>query len=223
MTIKRSFILVFGVLLIAIFFNFRYTPSQVLNQNRSASQTSEWLKVSTRVNAVQELTFSPNGDLYALLIFGLMRSTDNGQTWTTLKVDVPRGYENLTCVAASDGIIFVGAKHNSGDISILLTSSDGGKSWTHVKFRPQDGIKDLPYEIESLAVDSNGDLWAGADIGSLFRSTDKGKTWTLSGKLSVYETVAAIAFGPGGRIYAAVARTGIFRSDDMGRTWTNTG
>ena len=80
-----KFFLGFGVLLIAIIFNFAETRFQTRNRNRSVSRMHKWLKISIRASTVQELTFSTNGELYALLFMSLMRSTDNGRTWTKSK------------------------------------------------------------------------------------------------------------------------------------------
>lgn len=222
----RKNIPVFCFLLIIISFSSVCTSSQSQKRNESVlqSQSSKWLKVSAPTGVFQELTFAANGDLYGLIFMGLLRSTDNGQTWTKIKVGAPGDFTNLTsCAAIDDGVILVGSKGDFGKGSIILRSADGGKSWTYLKFAPTGGIEDFGYEIESLAVGSNGDLWAGAELGTVFRSTDKGKTWAVSGKIESFETVAALAFAPDGQLYAAVAKTGIFRSDDGGRTWKETG
>lgn len=219
----RNIFSVFGYLLVILISSQSCTASQHQNLNQS-TPSSDWVKVSTRVSVVQELTFTANGDLFALLLGGLLRSTDNGRTWTEIKVKVPSDYSTLTCMAAfSDGLILVGAKSSGGDGSVILRSSDNGKSWEQVKFKPKDESEILNYEIESLTINSNGDLFAGTDFGSVFRSMDKGKTWMAISKVQPFETVAALAFGLEEHLYAAVAHTGIFRSDDGGKTWKETG
>lgn len=222
----NNILLVSGFLLFLLSFGSACAPSQQQSQNPPLSPplSSKWIRFGKPTAAFFDLHFSPNGDLYGTCVFSLMRSTDKGRSWTTIKVDPPEPYTTLTSVAIPrDDLILVSAKSQGGEGSIILRSSDGGASWTHTKFTPKWKIISLDLDIASLMVDSNGDVWAGTNLGGIFRSTDEGRTWTEPGKLESFETVAALASSPDGKLYAAVARTGIFCSTDGGRTWTETG
>ena len=190
----------------------------------SSNNGTSWTKLNLADGAwINALALSPNAqggtDIFVGANFGavgepngVIRSTDNGQTWT----EVTSGLTNLNVTAltvASDGSggtnLF--AATNGGG---LFRSSNKGGSWVEA-----DAGLGHP-SITSLVV-SGTTLFAGANYGGVFRSTNNGASWTLadSGMTNTYVTSLAVS-ADGADLFAGTDGGGVFRSSNNGAYWT---
>jgi photosystem II stability/assembly factor-like uncharacterized protein len=181
----------------------------------------------------------------ALATGGVIKSTNDGNTWTPIFDHEAVGSVGAVAVAPSDpNIVWVGTGEANGRNSSswgdgVYKSTDGGKTWQHM------GLDDTR-EIGRIVVDPNnsnivyvaaaGRLWGYNSERGLFKTSDGGKTWQkvlyINEKTGVIDVALA---GKGGDVLLAAAyrrlRTpwgfydessdsGIYRSTDGGKTWS---
>jgi len=153
------------------------------------------------------LAGTANGDLY--------NSTDDGTSWTPLRIGLTSQDPVMSLEAVNDHTIFAGSSHDG-----IYRSTDVGSSWEKSGF--------IVTTIISLAADSSGHLFAGASPGGVFHSTDQGSTWSRSdGGLPrpLYAPYSrSIAVHPSGHIFTvlstgSVGTSGIYRSTNDGDVW----
>ena len=150
--------------------------------------------------------------------YGLLQSSDDGQTWSWLcEPAVSNQLVNAYGVAA-DGQLY--ALSGTG----LSRSSDRGCTWSATTVAP--GVRDVS-DLFASPTDANRALaiaFDGAQFG-LYGTTDRGATWTgpsLTGTLFGVE----LAHADGTRAYASAyqpsdsAHAVVYRSDDSGQHWT---
>ncbi len=138
----------------------------------------------------QDYIFYTNGYLH--------RSSDDGSTWLTFRID---SGVSIYSLCMNDSLLFAGT--NKG----IFTSNDWGEHWDSLG-GPQKSVYSMFTYDASLFITS----------GSVFfRSTDDGKHW---------DTIQSIRY-LGNRVYTAATskslfladRNGILRSTDGGFTW----
>ena len=208
------------------------------------------------VNVVLVVPGSPS-----LLYFGsgnpplsagaLMRSADQGATWTALT----NGIRNIegTCLAASPGRVYAGV------VTGIVRTSDDGATWDPVKytglftrivvdpttpttiyiaaalfgvFRSTDDGVNFPEttagmtnkDVRALAIDPShpATLYAGTNGGGVFKTGDSGATWTSASTGLSSMNVFSLAIDPASssKIYAGTS-SGVFRSSNGGGTWSS--
>jgi len=144
----------------------------------------------------------------------LQRSTDNGNTWTRLSL-------NLNCIHSlainAEGHVFAGTSSGGMYGHGVFRSTDNGETWHNAGL---DGLI-----VYALAINSQGHIFAGAfnAYGRIYRSTDNGDNWNVL--YPVDGVVTSIAINSEDHIFAGVSfqspYNGIFRSTSNGIFWTH--
>ena len=138
------------------------------------------------------------------------KSTDGGNTWTTLALAAVNGIDvdpssPETVYALADG---------------LKKSTDGGTTWSSADAGLPPQVID---SLSSLAIDpqSSTTLYAGAN-SALFKSTDGGGSWLPAGAGLPPGAVITVAVSPRepGTVYAGIRGVGVFRSTDGAASWS---
>ncbi len=166
---------------------------------------------------------------------GLLRSTDQGNTWELRNGTGSNTLENLSEFAGvlvdprnSNNVVVGGMTKDcvTGVYSQggIYTSTDAGLNWT----------KRLPAYVTSVVRSAaNADvLWAGVYYGGVYKSTDNGVTWTLQSASSIptgtntYGIEVAAAPSDVLTAYAlfennvALSRPELWRTTNGGTSWT---
>lgn len=159
---------------------------------------------------VTDLLALPDGRLLAATTQGLIRSSDEGVTWT--QPEAGSGHP-VFCVAAShDDSELVVAATESG----FLRSRDGGATWDQVSSN-LPGV--TPHALVIMPSDDR--VLLATTTAGLFRSSNQGVTWRRVNGGIPRSDLTGIAVSPDGHtIYASdFDWGGIFRSTDGGVKW----
>lgn len=118
----------------------------------------------------------PNTDLPNPL--GVMKSSDNGETWDSLSLLGKIDFHIMTSNYDNPSIIFALNQMGEGEYGAgIFKSTDGGKNWE--KIEPKGLPADLHKVYSLIALpDHENTLLAGTEEG-VMHSDDGGKTWSL--------------------------------------------
>ncbi len=157
-----------------------------------------------RVSRACGVTGDPNTYYAATASGGVWKSTDGGQSWSSIFDDQPISSIGSIAVAPSDpNVIYVGSGEANirGNVAAgngIYKSTDAGKTWSHVW--TQEG------QIGTLVVHpTNADVAYAAVLGHAFgpnpergvyRTTDGGKTWQQVLKKSADAGASDVAMDP---------------------------
>jgi uncharacterized protein (TIGR03437 family) len=175
-----------------------------LSDTKSMTITTlgRWSATGAIEGGVVHSLFSDGANLFAGTGSGVLRSTDQGQSWTAASAGLPNF--DVVAFAAVGSNLFAGGCR-------LYRSSDQGRTWSQASA----GIFNC---VNSFAIIGET-LFAGAYNAGVYRSTDQGRSWTLlSDGLTDRRIVALLASGS--TIFAGADGGGVFRSTDEGRNWT---
>lgn len=163
-------------------------------------------------DSVYQLSATRRG-IFAATYDGVLRSTDNGMSWSR----VVRGLaeQTVNALAVSDVDVYAGTSAG------VFRSVNNGESWIPANTGLTGAVITAIKEVRGI-------LLAGTVGSGVFRSNDDGVTWVLSntnlGARNIFKLasrgrdVYASSFddyAPGNRIVP-----GIYRSPDNGITWT---
>jgi len=182
--------------------------------------------------------------------FGILKSTDNGETWFQSGLDSVRHISKMEIHLANSNLIFVAASgglYSKGQHRGVYRSQDGGASWERKLFL-NDSTSAIDIAIDPI--DTNivyASMWerlrgptfrkaAGVSSG-IYKSTNKGETWyRLSNGLpaplnTIGRITIAVAKSNPNFIYSLYRRStspngdnnileGFYRSTDKGEIWT---
>ncbi|MBI3933040.1 MAG: exo-alpha-sialidase, partial [Acidobacteria bacterium] len=149
---------------------------------------------------------------------GLLKSTDGGKTWTTLRADLQ--VRAIAVSPADAAVVYAGATDGclKGTTAPSYRSADGGKTWTAI------GGNLTSYAPHS----TRAEIVFAASCSGVARSTDGGKTWqSLEGSRPAGYDVARVALAPSAPdvVYALSASEGgtvaVTKSEDGGKSWRN--
>jgi photosystem II stability/assembly factor-like uncharacterized protein len=117
---------------------------------------------------------------------GLMKTTDNGASFSSLTEKEPFVSTGAVAVAPSNPkIIWLGTgeandRNSSGWGTGVYRSSDGGSTWTKAGLERSRAIARIvvhPKDPETAYAAVAGDLWTATAERGLYKTTDGGKTW----------------------------------------------
>jgi len=174
---------------------------------------------------------------------GVLKTTNNGTSWTAVFDDQP--VQSIGAVAVCQSkpdLVWVGtgeanARNSSGWGNGVYKSTDAGKTWTNMGLKETQTIERIvidPQNPDTVYVAAMGRLWGTNPERGLYKTTDGGKTWNQILKVDDRTGCIDVALGTGGTVYAAMwerLRTaysfqgtgpgsGLYRSTDSGATWT---
>ncbi|MBW4650074.1 MAG: hypothetical protein KME06_15500 [Kastovskya adunca ATA6-11-RM4] len=110
----------------------------------------------------------------------IFKSTNKGQTWTKLNLDLHMGGnqdkrwlgERLVVSPFDSQLLFFGSRRDG-----LWKSSDAGKTWSSVKDFPGKPQEDIGITAIAFNDKQKGEIYINAYGDGIYQSTDSGKTW----------------------------------------------
>jgi photosystem II stability/assembly factor-like uncharacterized protein len=162
------------------------------------------------------------GTIYAASRYGLIKTKDNGLSWTSLSIGFPSDQEisDVAVAPSQPGTLYAVFRDSSATMPYCYKSTDAGATWTQLTPLPQ--LYDIfSPGIWGVAIDP-------ADASHVFiygsqtaYSTDGGASWT-----QLQRHILRVTFDPGeaGTVYAgAFSGNGyaLVRSTDNGRTFVS--
>jgi len=176
---------------------------------RSADNGATWQPLCTLEH---EFLFAfPTGEILACnLSFQIRRSTDDGQTWTTVHASTSRisgfAYNPL------NGDAYAWQDYPAaGENGRVWHSLDQGLTWTVL-------LDTLELDVNQITVSPSGGIFLGA-AGAVWRSLDNGNTWTaLDPYIAGSSEPVDVAVSANGRLFAYDYFRSFF-SDDNGDSW----
>ena len=218
----------------------------LLASSPNGTARAQWTRTNWPQSKVIHALMVSEADLYGGSTAGIMRSTDDGASWSYPEstFSYRRGYS----FASRGELLFAGTTTG------LYRSTNRGRVWDRVEVglsRPElsvygialldsaifigtggQGIAvstdagvlwqrlpdglDLDVVEFLTALDSN--LFASINSTKMIRSTDRGITWQRSDKGLPYNSVFGVE--KVGNMYLALTMQGIYESSDTGTTWT---
>jgi photosystem II stability/assembly factor-like uncharacterized protein len=180
----------------------------------SSDQGKSWSRANVGINelSVSDVTFGrPNEMWVATVTAGLLRSTDNGDTWEHTSLS----HYARSVLWVNDSVLL--ATQAYWTAHYLLRSTDRGITWTKILEHP--GF-DPSHPTSVLVRDAGGRIYYGNTFG-LHRSTDEGLTWdwitgvTYGSLVGMVSSILADTTG----LIVIVGDRGIIRSTNYGAGW----
>jgi photosystem II stability/assembly factor-like uncharacterized protein len=218
------------------------TNGQTLGDGSSFTGTRQ--NISGRIASVAVDPKDPNTVYVGGAQGGLWRSTNSGQSWTSITDNAPS--QSIGAIAidpTNSNIIYAGTGEGnfSGDCFFgmgILKTTDGGNTWQTLAAQLFVGraVNDIvidPTNPNTLYV-GIGSAFAGiatvtnptVGINGVYKSTDGGQTFTPSLRVTTASqfgsTVFDVKMDPNNPsiLYAAINGQGIFKTTDAGANWT---
>lgn len=120
---------------------------------------------------IADIVSTPHGVFASCSHFGLLHSTDQGETWRTVVVSPERRIVRVHYSVHGDVLLAATER------GLLYASHDGGRTW-------HDVTGDLPQdEIMDVGVSGRDEFWAAvgrSEPNGLYHTTDGGRTWNRS-------------------------------------------
>ena len=140
---------------------------------------------------------------------GILRSTDDGSSWSRINIRVSGDLYDVAVHPKTSTAVAV------GDNGLIVRSTDLGLTWSTVSAGTDVTLRRVVSHQET------GALVAIGALGTALRSEDRGATWTGSATGTAQDLRHIAAGGPSGRTLIAASELGtLVRSEDFGNRWT---
>jgi photosystem II stability/assembly factor-like uncharacterized protein len=178
---------------------------------------------STSFNPWQVITVPSNDKLLDIAFTGnpqhgylvgsnatLLETTDGGDTWKPLKLELddPKYRFNAVSFSGQEGWIV-------GEPSLLLHTTDEGKSWSQIPLNQK-----LPGSPISIAALGNNQAEMATDVGAIYSTTDGGLNWKAQVETAV-GVVRNLERSLNGKYIAVSAKGSFYSTWEPGQSaWT---
>lgn len=140
---------------------------------------------------------------------GVLRSTDDGATWSDANIGIDDLEINSVAVVPNGS---GGSNILAGSYSGIYRSTNDGAWWEHIDPRQ------MPLDWAVIPNGSGGYKIFGGGHGGVWQSTDYGATWTSAGLSELVQGMATTSNGA--YVFAGGDPFGVYRSADAGASWT---
>jgi len=155
--------------------------------------------------------------LFAGGVGGVMRSNDNGNTWT--KVGTLTSGKTITSITtysdANNTFIIAGDDKGS-----VYTSTDFGASWVEKNPTQKLGfIERIGHHVLAPTISAPPPIWAATRSKGIAVTTDNGATWNFKNNGLPLVAVTNFAFTDANNFVVSTAGLGLFKTTDGGNNW----
>jgi hypothetical protein len=195
------------------------------------AQMFQWKLTSAAPGNYQIATSFDCKKIFADFNFGMMISTNYGNTWGLRIIDTngSSGYSASVACSSSGDIIISADAGNCTSVSY-----DGGLHWHYVGYNFSWWTTDIygnaiwtnyqsePYGAYSVSISTDGSKMFAATFENLYASSDFGATWNpLPTDLSWYWNIATATSSDGNKLLIAPHTGIICTSTNGGTTWNH--
>ncbi len=166
---------------------------------------------TTTVTGSNRLIFNGPVDLWGFQGNTPQKSSNKGDTWKSMKLDLPETNGSILSVAVGrDGEAYL-FWQSPRDTMRVYRLNNGSSSWTK--------IKELPFGFNEIIVNTNGTMVASSDLG-IFSSEEGAQSWTnTSSGISTYPLAGAVKSS---NALAVLGLNGVLsQTNTMGLSWAN--
>ncbi len=139
-----------------------------------------------RVSAIALDTRTPGTFYVGLGTGGIMKTADNGITWSAIfEHEAVASIGDIAIAPSDSSVVWVATGEGNDRNSVswgngVYRSTDGGDSWTHAGLAASKAIARIavdPRDAKTAYAAAVGDLWSPNAERGLFKTTDAGVTW----------------------------------------------
>ena len=188
----------------------------------SVDAAQQWSTVTVNLrgltaNTFTALAFDLNAPqtLYVAMLHGVIRSIDDGKTWSLISSGIPTD-------ATINGLSYDTDNHQLWAATTMgvYRSNDRGESWQAFNNGLAANLNVYTVQPAAISGGTNGLIFAGTSQGFL-RSTDDGAHWAESLQSLAKTQVRAVLvdFRTPTTVYVGTG-IGVLRSDDSGQNWS---
>jgi photosystem II stability/assembly factor-like uncharacterized protein len=198
-----------------------YNPSLYLSTNNGDTWTKKYTNSSGYT--IWPVAINPvNGYIFCGDSTRLIRSTNNGENWENINIDIiidgANGHNFFRIFFTPSGEMYlvvdkIYVNETNGQFSVEVScyySNNNGNTW----IKKSTG---LPNSFQLMAVGKDGTLYARA-IDGVYHSTDGGNTWLPSSNYN--NIVNRLITCDDGSVFATMSPRGVLKSTDKGASWT---
>ncbi|GJQ31679.1 MAG: hypothetical protein HBSAPP04_05180 [Ignavibacteriaceae bacterium] len=138
----------------------------------------------------------------------IYRTTNAGNTWTSLQTATNLTFNSISFSGQLNGIAVAGIAAGGSE----LRTTNGGNSWQNVNTGSFSSFYDLAW------VNSNNTLLVGVE-GNIYKSTDSGVTWLSKNRNQITRNINSIFFIDREKGWIAAQGGNIFKTVDGGLNW----
>lgn len=164
--------------------------------------------------------------------FGLIRTTDGGETWMPVSAGGLEAGDGEAAFAASNSTLVVHGSRawifSGGMTSKVFVSDDRGDSWKAfnlpgIQGTSMSGVFSADFYDDNIGIAVGGDYERPElNRGNKMVTTDGGKSWTVVADGEAFGYASSVAFVPDGKgaSIVSVGPSGVWHTADTGQTWT---
>ena len=186
-------ILLLFTILVSIFFSSNKTYSQDF-----------WEKINSIKGDIKSIQINSQNHLFVGSLYdGIFRSTDNGQTWSSVNTGLTKNFMGVLTISKKTQSLIAGGFN---DIS---RSTNEGATW--------DSISANIFPMNLTSNDS-GEIYAGTPVDGVIHSTDDGFTWEHIYNGLTQFSIYAFAFSLN-NLYTSSYNGAVYKSTNNGELW----
>ncbi len=171
----------------------------------SSDDGASWTLIdSLRRTEVYAIAVSAEGTLYASTENGMLRSSDEGQTWSAAESGLPLEYK-VHSLAADRSFVYAGTLGGA-----VYRVADFGSGW-ELAGRVFD---DREKSVIDLSIAADGGIFAASDFGVSY-SSDQGQGWISLPSDLENPKIESIAVDDEGTLFAGSWFRGVYRSNKI--------